>query len=467
MSYGEFFESLKSLAEKVERIDSPVKIVGHLDSDGIAAMSIIVKAFMRTNIKFSVSILRQISGNALDELSREDYQYFVFVDLGANCVKLISEKLKDREIFILDHHLAENFASKNVVHVNPFLFGIDGDEEISGSGVAYFFAKELNEANKDMSHIAIIGAIGDVQENNGFKGLNKEILKDAVDSGKMEVKEGLSIFGMQTKPIHKILVHNTDPYIPGVTGSDGGAVSFLNELGIEIKKKGKFRRIVDLDEEEMKKLVTGIILKRMGSEKNPEDIMGNIYLLKNEEDESPTKDAKEFSTLLNSCGRLGKFSLGIGTCIGDKNLKKKAVELMDEYKKEIVNALNWFYENKREGNIIERKGYVIINAEDNVKDTLIGTLASIISRSNIYTNETIIVSMAHTLDGNTKVSMRTSGGERFDLRMIIKEIVEKVGGEGGGHRNAGGCFIEQEKEEDFLEVVKEVLEKHVLEEVVK
>ena len=53
--------------------------------------------------------------------------------------------------------------------MNPHLFDIDGSTEISGAGVVYLFCKALDGKNKDMAHIAIVGAIGDIQEDKGFK----------------------------------------------------------------------------------------------------------------------------------------------------------------------------------------------------------------------------------------------------------------------------------------------------------
>jgi RecJ-like exonuclease len=467
MDYEKFFESFKNLVQEIKEVEGPVKVIGHLDADGLAAVSIIVKAFIREGVKFSVSILKQTNVNSINELVKEDYEYFLFVDLGSGSLRLMAEMLNNRKVFVLDHHKCEDFKAKNILHINPFLFGIDGDVEVSGAGIAYLFAKELNEKNKDIAYIAIVGAIGDMQENKGFKGINKLILKDAVDSGRLEIKKGLSMFGIQTRPIHKVLQYSTEPYIPGVTGSEEGAISFLEEAGIDIKERGKYKRLVDLNEEDMKKLITMIIIKRLGSEENPEDVIGQVYLLKDEDDDSPTKDAREFSTLLNSCGRLHKFSLGIGACLGNKKLRKEAIDLLSDYKKEIISALDWFYTNKKKGNIIERKGYVIINAEDKIKDTLIGTLASIISNSNIYDKNVIIISIAHTLEGDTKVSMRTNGNKDIDLRYVIGEVVKRVGGEGGGHKCAGGCLIPQEKEYEFVKVLQKVLDKYILEEVVK
>ena len=124
-----------------------------------------------------------------------------------------------------------------------------------------------------------------------FLKLNKEILDVAVNKGKIKIIRGLRIFGAQTKPLHKVLEYSTDPYIPDVTGSESGAIQFLNQIGIDPKNGNAWKKLVHLSEEEIKKLVTGIIMKRLNNEDKPEDVLGNVYILKEEEKESPTRDA--------------------------------------------------------------------------------------------------------------------------------------------------------------------------------
>lgn len=461
MGYEEFLGGVKYSVEAFNSLErKPVRIVSHLDSDGLASCSILMRALERAGFPFSLSIVRQLDPSVLEELSMENYSIYFFTDLGSGCLSLIQQKLQGKSVFVLDHHKPEDF-TPSFFHVNPQVYGLDGDREISGAGVTYLFAKALDEENKDMAHIAVIGAIGDVQERKGFVGLNSYILDDAVEAGKIEVKQGLSMFGSQTRPLHKVLEFSTEPYIPGVTGSESGAISFLQELGISIRGRDGYKKLIHLDEEDMKKLVTGIILKRLGSETNPDDVLGPIFILKGEKEGSPTKDAKEFSTLLNACGRLNKPSLGVGACLGSPAIREKAIGMMADYKNEIIKALNWFYASRKTGSVIEKEGFVIVNAEDNIPERLIGTLTSIVSRSNLYPAKTVLLSMAHTVDGDTKVSLRMAGySPDVDLRDIINAIVKVTGGQAGGHRLACGCVIPQEKELEFIKVAEEVLSKY-------
>ncbi|MBS3097976.1 DHH family phosphoesterase [Candidatus Woesearchaeota archaeon] len=468
--YEQFKEYVEITLEKFKDIDKKetIRLVSHLDADGIAAISIMIRALNLDNRKYSISIVQQLNKNVIEELSKEAYNYFVFTDLGSGQLSFIKKILNDRKVFILDHHQPEEVKlTSNMVHVNPHLFGIDGSKEVSGAGVVYLFAKNINKKIEDMAHIAIIGAIGDIQEDNGFLRLNDEILETAIKKENIKVIRGLRIFGAQTKPLHKVLEYCTDPYIPGVSGSESGAIQFLHQIGIDPKNGAGWKKIVHLEKEDVKNLVTGIIMRRFNEEK-PEDVLGNVYILSNEEKESPTRDAKEFSTLLNACGRMGKASLGIGACLGDKKAKLRAIQNTATYKKEIVNAINWYNENKDSKSIVKSEGVIIINTEDNIMPTIVGTLASIISKSNETKEGTFIMGLAQLLDGTTKVSLRISGykNKDVDLRDVIKAVTDKVGGEAGGHKQAAGALIATEKEKEFIKAAKEILTQRAIEEKV-
>jgi len=482
--HDKFYEQVSLAAKVFSGIDKKqnIRLITHLDADGICAASIIVKAMNRDNRRYSLTVVPQLSDLIIESLKADDYETYLFTDIGSGKISSIAEHLGQKKIFILDHHeikiddintILEKYPT--ITFVNPHMFGIDGGIDISGAGVSFLFAKALDERNKDLAHIAVIGAIGDVQEHKGFGKLNNDILNIAVEQNKIKVIDGLRLFGAYTRPLHKVLEYSTDPYIPGVSGSESCVISFLNQLGINPKNEKGWKKLIHLRDDEMKKLIAGIVLRRLGEDK-PEDILGKIYLLVDEEEESPTKECREFSTLLNACGRLGKASLGIGACIGDSKLKKKAINAMTDYKKEIITAINWFHDSKRNNSSLIIKGnkYYIINAKDKILHTIIGTLASILTKSNEFEDGTLVLGMAQCFETKTtKVSLRMSGrngagsgNTNVDLRSIVERIVALSAGESGGHKNAAGAVIPTEKENEFIAAAKTVLEQLQVEEKV-
>lgn len=466
-----FEQRLREAAESFRKIDraETIRVVSHLDSDGICAASLLLKVLGMENRKYSVSIVQQMDEKVAIELAGEDYKHFFFTDIGSGQLEAIEKHLNDRNLFILDHHEPQIEEAPNLVHVNPHLFGIDGSGEISGAGVVYMFAKTLNPKMEDFAHLALIGAIGDIQDARGFSELNRSIIETAVKHNKIKVIKGLKLFGAQTRPLHKVLEYSSNPVIPGVSGNESGAIQFLNQLGIPLRDGAQWRKLVNLSEQEIQKLTEGIVMKLLESDTpvDPEEIIGEVYILREEEKESPFRDGKEFSTLLNACGRMGKASVGIGACLGDPASKRAAMRTLSEYKLEIVRALEWYDKNKVGEHVIKDRGYMIINAGTQVKSTIIGTLASIISKSNDLPRRTFIMSMAQNPDGFTKVSMRISGNGNMDvdLHSVVGQITSQMGvNAGGGHSMASGALIPSDREEEFIGLARGVLRQASMEE---
>jgi len=469
-SYELLNKDILNAANEYHKIpkDEVIRVISHLDADGISAASLIIKLLNNDDRRYSLSIIQQIKPDTLVNLANEPYDHFIFTDLGSGALSTIEKEFTNKQVFVLDHHNPEKIETenKNIIFVNPHKFGINGGKEVSGAGMAYLFAVAADKQMEKFAHVAIIGAIGDMQEKNGFEKINKKILDKAIEKKKIKVIKGLRMFGAQTRPLYKILEYTTDPYIPGVSGSESGSIQFLQQIGINPKNGNSWKKVCHLTKEEMEKLIAGVILTR-ANEENPEDVLGNVYILEEEEEGSPTKDIKEFSTLLNACGRMDKASLGIGACLGDPQLKKKAVALMAHYKKEIVNSLKWYENNVNNELIIQGDSYTIINAQDNIRPTIIGTLASILSKSGSF-DKKFIMSLAQLADGTTKVSLRM---QRTNTDIDLKDLMIKItfgmkDCEAGGHANAAGALIPTEMENEFIENTKLVLFEASMEEIV-
>ncbi len=463
-SYERFKDYIKVAVKRFREFDptAPIRVVSNYDADGISACAVLVKALNNEGRKYSVSIVNQLTNDIIKELSREDYKYYIFADMGSGQLALLNEKLAGKQMIILDHHeIPDVTYGDNIFLVNPHIFDIDGGKEISAAGVSYLFAKALNPKNVVMAHIGVIGAIGDVQEQKeGFPRLVNEILEDAKRAGLLDVRKGMRFYGSQTRPLHKLLEMTSDPYIPDVSGSESKAIQFLHDIGIEPKMGGSFKKMNDLSDEETKRLATAIILKRSSSEENPEDIFGYNYILLNEKEDSPLRDAREFATLLNACGRLNKASLGIGCCLGDDQIKRKAIAHLADYKRALMSAMNWIRDNKENGNVIEGDKFVIINAGDKIQPSIVGTVISIMAKAGDYEDGTVLLSLGQNIDGTTKVSIRVAGmkpQQNIDVRSIVSKLAEHVGGEFGGHQQAAGALIPTDKEKEFIEKAIELL----------
>lgn len=432
-----FNESMKDAVKKFLEISGKqeILVVSHFDTDGICSAAIMIQALKRMDRKFSVKILKVLSKDFIDKLEKN--KTVVFLDLASGMLSHIGESgLK--EVFIIDHHEIIQQIPKNVMIVNPMMHD---KEKISSAGLTYLFCKEINAENKKLAKLAVLGMIGDLMEEN-IDQLDKAILEDY----EIKRKRGLLIYP-STRPVNKVLEYNSDPYIMGVTGNPAGVTELLREAGMN-PLNGKYKSIIELNKEEMEKLVTAIMLRTRNT--NNKDIVGNIFLLKFF---NKLEDARELSARVNACSRLDEPEIALQFCIEVPGARKKAEAIHVKYKQHLISGLEFARNSEK----IHGKGFLIINARDRIKDTIVGTIASILSSSSLYEEGTIITTMAYYED-KIKISSRNVGRKGRNVREILDSIVSEIGGEVGGHEFAAGCVISQDKEDHFIEALRKSCE---------
>ena len=430
----------KKLLEKTE--NKKIYLVSHFDTDGISSAAIMIKTLQKLSKRFSVKILKQLEEKDINSFPKEDI--LILLDLGSGSLESLS-KLKN-QIFIIDHHeISDKTIPENIEILNIHLLKEKDYEDLCGAELSYLVSKEISNENKNLSYLSIVGMVGDTMEKNITKTRDK-IIKQA----NVKIKRGLLIYP-STRPLNKSLEYSSRPFIPGVTGNSDGTYELLNEAGIE--KVGKvYKSLIDLNKEEMKNLVTSVMI-RLSSEEKASEYIGNLYLIKFF---NKIEDARELSAIINACSRMGHTEISLMMCLGIPSARKKAERIYVKYRQHIISGLKYIDQNHK----IEGREYVIINAKDNIKDTIIGTMASILSFSSVYKEGTIIVTMAYNED-KIKVSTRMAGRRsksNRNLKNLLDSIVNITGGISGGHQNAAGCTIDKKQEEEFINLIKRKLD---------
>lgn len=451
MTEQKFFEKIKKATDKLKQTTGEYRLISHIDADGITAAAIISKTFKRLKRKLEIEHLQTLDNKELERISQVPEETILFTDLGSGQYQLIKKHLTNKQVYILDHHETKEQDTENITHINPHTVGITNTKSISGSGVAFLFSKYIDKQNEDLAHIALIGATGDIQEDRGFQGLNKHILDIAKETKQIEEKQTLRIFGLRTKPLIYSLKQSSDYKIPGITDEQTGIYSMLNSLNISPKEGNEWITFIDLKQEDQQKIIEQIMLKRSNNREQinetPEEIIGPAFLLTKEEEKSPLKDIKECATVMNACGRMGKPEVARETCIGNQEMKQEAFKIIRQYKAQITKALNWLY------NTTHKQGdnYIILNAENNVPPTIIGTIASILSKSGKLKKETLILAMARQEENKSKISFRIASNEsNYNLKELLEEIVIPLKGQTGGHKEAAGAIINTETEQQMI-----------------
>lgn len=465
-----FFENIEECRDCVLdaiKSDKRILIATHLDADGLAAASILGKILLIFGAPFVIRVYKQFDEDTLKDLNSDSADICILTDMGSGYLHLIEDKLNDSKcLIILDHHkpVLTEVSSKNVLHTNPHIYGIDGTYEISGAGVTYFLAKAIEPREIELAHLAVVGALGDMQdrgEKRSLCGLNEEIVKDSVNAGVLEVTTDILFFGRETKPIYKAIATSYNPYLPGLTGREDAVSAFLSRIGISLKEGERWKTFSDLSFDEKQKIFSELTLYMVQqgiSSKDVLSLIGTVYTLKNEEKWSPLRDCREFAHFLNACGKLNEGSLGIAICLGERReLFDRGLKLLEDYRREIGKILSWI---ERDPVSIRELEYIyIVNGENVLKDTMASTTASVLLSSGLVKQDKPVVVFAELNDKHLKVSLRAGSllveEKGLNLAEIVQKCSEKVEGLGGGHSTAAGALIPKERKERFIELLQE------------
>ena len=427
------------LKEHIEN-DAVIRIISHNDADGISAAAVVANALAEENVQFHTTIVPRLKQDIVNQLRSEKYDLFIFSDMGSQFIEDFNTYKHD--VIVADHHQINDVeAESNVVHINPHIFGIDGSKDLSGAGSAYLAVRDLDK--KHFAYYALVGAFGDMQGQDGFTGVNKMILDDAIESGNLEIHEDLKIVSKTTEPIFKSLAYTFSPPLPGISGDMDGAREFLERMNLSYGIK-----FTDMEDEEKD------LLKEALVNVNP-DIFGNCYTVVKQ---APMlRDLEEFSYILDACGKNKKAGLGLSIALGEKDQAlDAALKLQRQYRDQIVKGLEWV---KKEGaqqlNTIQ-----YLYSEDKVLKSVMGTIASIGLSVELLDDSKPVLGLSR-LHKDIKISGRTTREmveKGVNLGKALQDSSNNFGGTGGGHDIAAGAMIPYESKDNFLHIMDEMVE---------
>jgi single-stranded-DNA-specific exonuclease len=185
-------EAMEQAILEVKKLpDKKVQIFHHNDSDGMTSGAILTRAFDRLGFTVRRYCLEKPYPAVLKKVYEQEGKLLVFADFAGRIAPFLSDLNKGRNLtLILDHHVAEPSTDERVLNLDPDLFGLKGDRDISGSTTCYLFARTMDPMNRDLAHIATIGAVGDGFFVNGaLVSENRDAAQEAEQQGKIEIKK--------------------------------------------------------------------------------------------------------------------------------------------------------------------------------------------------------------------------------------------------------------------------------------
>jgi len=242
MGKESFLKEINKGIDLMRAAGPDIALVHHNDADGLTSAAILETALTRAGFSVRRVCIERVHPPIVARIHKQFPMTIFYVDLGGQAAPVISEANKGkRTTLILDHHHPQKSTDPKVINISTEFFDLSGDMDISASTAAYFFALELDEANRDLAYIAVLGAVGDEHDREGsLIKENREALLDAIDQGQVQIE-----VNEQGKEIYLLTlfgdVVSMAPLAIAVTTLGGvGYYSDGPEIGVRVCLKGLF-----------------------------------------------------------------------------------------------------------------------------------------------------------------------------------------------------------------------------------
>ncbi len=441
------------------RAAEAVTLISHIDADGISSASIMSQALFREEIPVTTVFVRQLEPMTMPHIPR-DTTLKVFTDLGAGQQGLLEEAAFSPDtVLILDHHIPQPAPGGTLYpQVNAQFYG-DEYQKCSAAGICYMTARRLNPANADLAKLAVVGNIGDMmaREAGRLTGIARWIAEDAAAHGYISIRAGINCYGLSTRALHQSLSNCDDPLIPGISGDPAAAIALLCRAGL-YEGPNDSRTFEELSPSEVRRLASVTAEQMIANGEEPGRLFAELYFFPDEQVKTPLRNAAEYATMLNACGRWAKPAIGAAVCAGDRGVHYREAEHMLRHHRTIIREL---CEYILTAGVTDAGAIQTIDTGSRYPDTIVGIGAGM-ALSKLNTNKPILV-MCNVADepGLVKVSMRTYEKvlrRGVNLQAALCIAAAEFKGAGGGHNIAAGAYIPKGCEDDFIRRVNELIE---------
>lgn len=410
---------LEKARELIEE-QTEFRILTHYDADGICSAGIIARYLKDRGKRFHISFFRNVDREKILAIVEQE-ENVILTDMGSSMVDELTGN-----VIVIDHHKVST-DNESIVHINPHLFGYDGARDACASTLAYFLVND-----PILAPYALAGIFGDKQYIGGLTGLNREL----VERLSLKIRRDLVLSGN----VLNAVTYSTEPFFPGLSGRKENVEKMLEKLKIPPSKD-----VENLSEEEKTKLGSYLALNLIKNSKNPNAAR---YIV--DVDINLGGSVRYLTELIDSAARTDNQGIAMSYILGNKSYLERMEVLRKEYKSKVLKALYNILDN-----LFQKGRITYFFVEDGYLASTLATITSIY----LFPPDRVIVAFYN--DKMTHISARCSQqlGKKVHLGDILSSIASKLGGYGGGHSVAAGATIPRDREQEFLELLQQEIEK--------
>ena len=427
------FSKSQKLLKEIEQ-KKEIFILANSTVDGIISGSIILKSIFNNMGNATIRCPCKKIEDTLFEIIDEKHEFYIFTDFDSNAIDNINKLFNEGNYLFINVDAitrSDNLTYENII--NPWLSNVNGKEEISSTGLAYFLIKNFDRNHNRLSQLPIISAISkdqDVGENRSLISLNNEILQTAIKENTIEQKKGLTISEIETTPITKVLENNIIHYIKEITWNKESSLRIIKDSHLSTGKKSNRKLFDELDENESIQLVESI--ERFLQENSKSDnkkiikdvLFGYRYILTDEENEGLLKNSRSFVKVMESLLNAQRTGLALALCLGDRGEILKDVHgIITEHNNMIRKISSQLFGEK--WRFYDNKETIFINGEGILDNQNVKSFISFLENSVSFGNRLICLRLLDS-EEYYKVIIAKTKFCNFNLLNIEEKVMQET-----------------------------------------
>jgi RecJ-like exonuclease len=170
------------------------------------------------------------------------------------------------------------------------------------------------------------------------------------------------------------------------------------------------------------------------------------------------RDIREYSAMLDACGRLRRPEIGFAAALGDRAACNEARELMRRYLEQMLRVLGRLAAQMEAFKVTPRMRYIY--TADEIEPTMVGEAISLAMESGLIATDKPVVGIADGEHGDLKISVRATPGlamQGLNVGSVTSKVAAGIGGSGGGHDVAAAARIPRERMDEFIAKLDQAL----------
>lgn len=301
-----------------------VRIVARGEPDAICAAAVLGHALRRENVDFHVTWTDRMGAKLAASLAEERNDCLVLVGLSGDSA--VPDVAAGRKV-VLDR-------SKGAFPAEATLDPRHASEstEASLSALAHLVAVAMSKRNRDLAPLAIVGAVATGRHVAGFRGLDAELLSEAVDTGLILQEPALSVHG---PTVLQALCQMDAPFVAGVTGRARNVKKLVADL--KLSSDAAPGRLAGADAERL----GSFLALRLLAQGAPEAALDALYrpTLRGLQGPHTGLEAGELARHLEAACAAARCGLGFAALWPDAGAGAELMEVAAQARDELVAAL--------------------------------------------------------------------------------------------------------------------------------